>query len=73
MALSLSSPVGRPFASRTISPPPTSFTSSRTPAAFNAAVFASAMCPSNRFTHTGWFGVAASIQSRRGSSPPQSV
>ncbi len=31
------------------------------------------MWPSSRLTHTGWFGVAASIQSRRGSSPPQSV
>jgi hypothetical protein len=65
-------PVGSPCASRTMVPPATSFVAVVIPAARSAAPFASDMWPSSRVTHTGLFGVTESIQSRRGSSPPQS-
>ena len=52
-ALSLRTPVGSPLASRTIVPPSTSGVSRVMPAARSAALFASAMCPSSRLTHTG--------------------
>ena len=73
MALSLRIPVGTPFASRMISPPATSGVSASTPASCSASELASAMCPSRREIQTGLSGVIASIQSRRGSSPPQFV
>ena len=45
-----------------------------TPAAFSAALLASAMWPSSRLTQTGWFGVAASIHPRvRQLAAPQAV
>jgi hypothetical protein len=73
MALSFSTPVGSPAASRTISPPSTSAVARSTPAAARAAELASAMCPSSRFTQTGWSDVTASTHCRVGSSPPHSV
>ena len=61
MAASLSRPVGLPAASRTITPPGGSGVAAVTPASFNATEFATAMCPSNRFTKTGVAGDTASM------------
>ena len=72
-ALSLSSPVGSPFLSRTITPPSTAGIAFVTFAAASARPFASPMWPSSRLTHTGLSGVTESIQWRVGSSPPQRV
>ena len=71
-ARSLKMPIGSPVrASRTISPPAGAAVPRVTPAAFIAAAFASASCPSSRFTNTGLSGVTESIHSWRGSGAPR--
>ena len=67
IALSFSRPVGSPRSSRTMVPPGTSLVSRVTPASFKARPLASAMCPSSRFTNTGWSGVVASRSALVGS------
>ena len=53
-----------------MTPPGMSLVSRVIPAARSAALLASPMWPSSRFTNTGLFGVTESIQSRRGKGDP---